>query len=185
MLHLPLQATIDDLDAEPLAIRLDMTRQEFQVVFAAALSSVPHAVGVNNHRGSLLTRHPGHMLWLMEEIRARDDLFFLDSFTTHASVALRIAEEAGVVAIVYTDISRDGMMKGVNVEATVALAQSINIPVIASGGVTNMDDIKELCTVEDKGITGTILGRSIYEGTIDLAEAHQYVESLNLNEKTN
>ena len=87
-------------------------------------------------------------------------------------------EEAGVVAIVYTDISRDGMMTGVNVDATVALAESINIPVIASGGVTNMDDIIELCEVEHSGITGTILGRSIYEGTIDLAAAHKYVESL-------
>ena len=87
-------------------------------------------------------------------------------------------EEAGVVAIVYTDIARDGMMKGVNIEATVELAKSINIPVIASGGVTNMDDIIELCKVEDAGITGTILGRSIYEGAIDLAEAHAYVEGL-------
>ena len=70
------------------------------------------------------------------------------------------------------------MMKGVNVEATKELAESINIPVIASGGVTNMDDIVNLCEVEESGITGTILGRSIYEGTIDLAKAHEYVESL-------
>jgi len=86
--------------------------------------------------------------------------------------------------IVYTDISRDGMMTGVNVEATEELAKSINIPVIASGGVTDMNDIIELCKVEGNGradgsgITGTILGRSIYEGTIDLAKAHEYVESL-------
>lgn len=87
-------------------------------------------------------------------------------------------EEAGVVAIIYTDIARDGMMTGVNIEATEELAKSINIPVIASGGVSNMNDIIELCKVESSGITGTILGRSIYEGTINLAQAHEYVESL-------
>lgn len=70
------------------------------------------------------------------------------------------------------------MMKGVNVDETARLAASIRIPVIASGGVTNMDDIKALCAVEDSGIMGTILGRSIYEGSIDLAEAQRYVETV-------
>ncbi len=60
---------------------------------------MPHAVGVNGHRGSLLTRHPGHMQWLMEEIGARDGLFFVDSFTTHKSVALQIAGEHNVAAV--------------------------------------------------------------------------------------
>lgn len=127
----------------------------------------------------LCKQFPGHII---VGIDAKNGMVATDGWAEVSSVsAIKLAkgfEEAGVVAIVYTDISRDGMMKGVNVEATVALAESINIPVIASGGVTNMDDIKELCTVEDKGITGTILGRSIYEGTINLAEAHQYVESL-------
>lgn len=67
-------------------------------MFALALTTVPHAVGVNSHRGSLLTRHPGHMLWLMEEIQARDELFFVDSYTTHESVALQLAKEVGVSA---------------------------------------------------------------------------------------
>ena len=80
-------------------------------------------------------------------------------------------EDDGVEAIVYTDISRDGMMQGVNVEATRKLAQAINIPVVASGGVTNLDDIRNLKVGEDDGIMGAILGRSLYEGTIDLAEA--------------
>lgn len=87
-------------------------------------------------------------------------------------------EQAGVSAIVYTDIARDGMMQGVNVEETARLAESISIPVIASGGVTNMDDIKALLTVENKGVMGTILGRSIYEGTIDLAEAQRFVDKV-------
>jgi phosphoribosylformimino-5-aminoimidazole carboxamide ribotide isomerase len=87
-------------------------------------------------------------------------------------------EQAGVSAIIYTDIARDGMMTGVNVEETAKLAASISIPVIASGGVTNLDDIKALLAVENKGVMGTILGRSIYEGTIDLAEAQRLVDGV-------
>ena len=86
-------------------------------------------------------------------------------------------EADGVEAIIYTDISRDGMMQGVNVEATVKLAQAVNIPVIASGGITNMDDIKALNAVEDEGIMGAITGRAIYEGTLDFAAAQAWVDS--------
>ncbi len=98
LLHLPLQAKPNDTIQEPLGIRLDMSRSEFSETFEEALTSVPHAIGVNSHRGSLLTRHPGHMRWLMEEIQARDDLFFIDSFTTHESIALKVAVETGVDA---------------------------------------------------------------------------------------
>lgn len=80
-------------------------------------------------------------------------------------------EEDGVEAIIYTDISRDGMMGGVNVEATANLARAIRIPVIASGGITDINDIKALCAVEDDGVMGAITGRAIYEGTLDFAEA--------------
>lgn len=86
-------------------------------------------------------------------------------------------EEDGVSAIVYTDISRDGMMQGVNIEATVRLAQAVNIPIIASGGITSMDDIKALKAVEDEGIMGAITGRAIYEGTIDLAECQAWLDA--------
>jgi polysaccharide deacetylase 2 family uncharacterized protein YibQ len=99
LLHLPLQANSDDKDDEPVGIDLDMSREAVGATFEVALNSVPHVVGVNSHRGSLLTRHPGHMQWLMEEISARDDLFFVDSYTTAASVALQIANEAGVSAV--------------------------------------------------------------------------------------
>ena len=85
-------------------------------------------------------------------------------------------EDQGVSAIVYTDISRDGMMQGVNVEATRQLAESISIPVIASGGVTNIDDIKQLSSVSDSGIDGVIIGRALYERTIDLKQAQQFVD---------
>tara|TARA_R110000822_G_scaffold159476_24_gene299557 strand:- start:81126 stop:81791 length:666 start_codon:yes stop_codon:yes gene_type:complete len=80
-------------------------------------------------------------------------------------------ESDGVSAIVYTDIDRDGMMQGVNVEATLAMAKASSIPVIASGGITNMDDIVALNRVANQGILGAITGRAIYEGTLDVAEA--------------
>jgi len=99
LLHLPLQAQADQGRDEPSEIGLDMSRAQVGAVFEEALDSVPHATGINSHRGSLLTRHPGHMMWLMEEISDRDGLFFIDSFTHHESVALQIARESGVEAV--------------------------------------------------------------------------------------
>ena len=85
-------------------------------------------------------------------------------------------ERYGVESIIYTDISRDGMMQGVNVEATVRLAQAVNIPVIASGGVTSITDIERLCAVSDEGVSGVVIGRALYEGGLDLAEAQAHVD---------
>jgi len=82
-------------------------------------------------------------------------------------------EADGVAAIVYTDIARDGMMQGVNVEATVAMARASTIPVIASGGITDIDDIRALKAVANQGICGAITGRAIYEGTLDVAQAQK------------
>ena len=99
LVHLPLQSVGHGEAVESGAITLDMSRESFSAAFSNAMSSVPYAVGVNNHRGSLLTRHPGHMQWLMEDILATDGLFFVDSYTTHESVALQIASENGVPAL--------------------------------------------------------------------------------------
>lgn len=101
LLHLPLQAMTEgeSAETEPGAILLDMSRTEFARSFAASIASVPHAVGVSNHQGSLLTQHPGHMSWLMEEIEAQGALFFVDSYTTHRSIALALALEGGVPAV--------------------------------------------------------------------------------------
>ncbi len=84
---------------------------------------------------------------------------------------------AGVSSIVYTDIARDGMMQGVNVQATAALARACGLPVIASGGVTNLDDIRRLKTVAHEGVIGAITGRAIYEGSLNLAEAQQLADA--------
>ncbi|PWQ99920.1 1-(5-phosphoribosyl)-5-[(5-phosphoribosylamino)methylideneamino]imidazole-4-carboxamide isomerase [Leucothrix pacifica] len=127
----------------------------------------------------LCAKFPGHII---VGIDAKNGMVATDGWaeesTTSAIDLAQKFEKAGVSAIVYTDIARDGMMQGVNIDETVRLAESISIPVIASGGVTNMDDIKGLLEVESRGVSGTILGRSIYEGTIDLAEAQQYVDSV-------
>ena len=98
LLHLPLEAANFDGRADPDVIMLDMSRAEFARVFDRAIRSVPFAIGVSSHRGSLLTRHPGTMEWLMEAIRQHHCMFFIDSYTTPESVALRIAREAGVSA---------------------------------------------------------------------------------------
>lgn len=87
-------------------------------------------------------------------------------------------EDDGVNGIIYTDIGRDGMMSGVNIEATVKLAESVRIPVIASGGLTGLNDIRALCAVEAGCVAGAIAGRAIYEGSIDFAEAQKLADSL-------
>lgn len=84
----------------------------------------------------------------------------------------------GVTSIVYTDIARDGMMQGVNVEATLKLAQEGGIPVIASGGVTNIEDIRALAAVAKQGILGAITGRAIYEGTLDVRQAQTLADQI-------
>jgi phosphoribosylformimino-5-aminoimidazole carboxamide ribotide isomerase len=87
-------------------------------------------------------------------------------------------EDYGVEAIIYTDIGRDGMLSGINIEATVKLAQQLDIPVIASGGLSNMADIEKLCAVEDQGIEGVICGRAIYSGDLDFKAAQEKADSL-------
>lgn len=97
--------------------------------------------------------------------------------TVQATDLAKRFEQDGVDAIVYTDIARDGMMQGVNVEATLAMAHASSIPVIASGGITDMKDIEALSAVADQGICGAITGRAIYEGTLDMQEAQKYCDS--------
>ncbi|MFT5425227.1 MAG: phosphoribosylformimino-5-aminoimidazole carboxamide ribotide isomerase [Gammaproteobacteria bacterium] len=92
-------------------------------------------------------------------------------------------QDDGVVSIIFTDIGRDGMMNNVNTEATVELCKHISIPVIASGGITNLDDIRSLAAVADEGIEGAITGRAIYEGTLDFAEAQKLADKICTNKK--
>ncbi len=112
---------------------------------------------------------------------ARDGKVATDGWsklTGHEVVDLaRKFQDYGVEGVIYTDIGRDGMLTGINVDATVRLAEALDVPVIASGGLSGMADIEKLCNVESSGVEGVICGRSIYTGALDFKAALQYVES--------
>jgi phosphoribosylformimino-5-aminoimidazole carboxamide ribotide isomerase len=127
----------------------------------------------------LCAEYPGHIIVGLDAKDGRVAVDGWSKLSKHDVIDLaRIFERYGVEAIVYTDISRDGMMQGVNVEATVRLAQAISIPVIASGGVSTLDDVRALCAVEKEGIMGAIIGRALYDGAIDLVEAQQLANTV-------
>jgi phosphoribosylformimino-5-aminoimidazole carboxamide ribotide isomerase len=127
--------------------------------------------------GEVCKRFPGHIIVGLD---AKDGLVATDGWaevsTLKATDLAKRFEQDGVSAIVYTDIARDGMMQGVNVEQTVAMAKASKIPVIASGGITNMDDIRALKAAASAGILGAITGRAIYEGTLDVREAQAFCD---------
>ncbi|WP_455196880.1 1-(5-phosphoribosyl)-5-[(5-phosphoribosylamino)methylideneamino]imidazole-4-carboxamide isomerase [Kaarinaea lacus] len=137
------------------------------------------AVNTPHFVSDLCLNFPGHIIVGLD---AKDGKVAIDGWSKlsrHDVIDMaQKFEQDGVNSIVYTDISRDGMMSGVNVEATVKLAQSIHIPVIASGGITNLDDIRALCEVADEGIMGAITGRAIYEGTLDFAEGQKLADEM-------
>ena len=126
------------------------------------------------------TAFGGHIIVGLD---ARDGKVATDGWsklTRHEVVDLaRKFEDWGVESIIYTDIGRDGMLSGINVEATVRLAQALSIPVIASGGLSNMTDIEQLCAVESEGVEGVICGRAIYSGDLDFAVAQRRADELN------
>ena len=143
------------------------------VIIGTKAVSAPHFVN------DLCLEFPGHIIVGLD---AKDGKVAIDGWSKlskHDVIDMaQHFEQDGVVSIVYTDIGRDGMMSGVNVDSTVKLAQAVNIPVIASGGITNLDDIRALCQVADEGIMGAITGRAIYEGTLDFAEGQKLADEL-------
>jgi phosphoribosylformimino-5-aminoimidazole carboxamide ribotide isomerase len=115
---------------------------------------------------------PGHIIVGLDAKGGKVATDGWSKLTGHDVLDLaRKYENLGVEAIIYTDIGRDGMLSGVNMEATVELAKQVTIPIIASGGVTDLSDIQKLIDSQDDGVAGAILGRSIYEGTLDFAKA--------------
>jgi phosphoribosylformimino-5-aminoimidazole carboxamide ribotide isomerase len=121
---------------------------------------------------------PGHVIVGLD---ARDGKVATDGWsklTGHDVIDLaKRFQDYGVEAVIYTDIGRDGMMTGINIEATVRLAKALTVPVIASGGLNSLDDVKRLCAVEDEGIVGAVTGRAVYEGTLDFKKALALAES--------
>ncbi len=126
------------------------------------------------------TAFPGHIIVGLD---AKDGKVATDGWsklTKHDVIDIaKKFEGYGVESIIYTDIGRDGMLSGVNIDATVKLAQALTIPVIASGGLSNMLDIEKLCAVEGEGIQGVICGRAIYSGDLDFAAAQVRADELN------
>lgn len=143
------------------------------VILGTKAVTAPHFVA------DACVEFPGHVLVGLD---ARDGKLAVDGWSklsNHDVVDLaQHFQRDGVEAVVYTDISRDGTGAGVNVAATVALATSISIPVIASGGVRGLDDVRALCAVADEGIVGAITGRALYEGDLDFAEGQRLADEL-------
>jgi phosphoribosylformimino-5-aminoimidazole carboxamide ribotide isomerase len=143
------------------------------VIIGTKAISAPHFVN------DLCLEFPGHIIVGLDAKDGKLAIKGWSKLSNHdvIDIAQRF-EQDGVTAIVYTDISRDGMLTGVNIAATVGLARAVNIPIIASGGVTHLDDVKSLCEVAEEGIAGVIIGRALYEGSIDLADAQALVAKL-------
>jgi phosphoribosylformimino-5-aminoimidazole carboxamide ribotide isomerase len=143
------------------------------VIIGTKAVSTPHFIN------DLCMEFPGHVIVGLD---AKDGKVAIDGWSKlsrHDLIDLaRQFERDGVEAIVYTDISRDGMMTGVNVQATARLAAAVTIPVIASGGITNLDDIRRLCAAQESGIIGAITGRALYEGSLDFAEGQRLADAL-------
>jgi phosphoribosylformimino-5-aminoimidazole carboxamide ribotide isomerase len=143
------------------------------VILGSKAASAPHFIA------DVCVEFPGHII---VGIDGRDGKVAIEGWSKlsqHDVVDLaQHFERDGVEAIIFTDIGRDGMLSGVNVDATVELARAVSIPIIASGGITSLDDVRALCGVADEGIMGAITGRAIYEGTLDFAAGQRLADEL-------
>ncbi len=167
---LPIQVGGGIRDEQAIDAYLDAGVQ-FVIIGTKAVQE-PHFIN------DLCLEYPGHIIVGLDAKDGRVAVNGWSKLSKHNVIDLaQVFERYGVEAIVYTDISRDGMMQCVNVDATVRLAQAIGIPVIASGGVSTLDDVRALCAVEQEGIMGAIIGRALYEGGIDLAAAQQLADA--------
>ena len=141
------------------------------VIIGTRAVTTPHFVS------DVCLEFPGHIIVGLD---AKDGKLATNGWSKlshHDAIDMaRRFEEDGVAAIIFTDIGRDGMLNSVNIEATVRLCRAITIPVIASGGITNLADIRRLCEAREEGIYGAITGRAIYENTLDFAAAQRLAD---------
>jgi phosphoribosylformimino-5-aminoimidazole carboxamide ribotide isomerase len=169
--NLPIQIGGGIRDEETVQSYLDAGVQ--YVIIGTKAVNAPHFIN------DLCMEFPGHIIVGLDAKEGKVAIDGWSKLSKHDVVDMaKHFEEDGVSAIIYTDIGRDGMMTGVNIEATVKLAQAISIPVIASGGITNIEDVKALCAVADEGIMGAITGRAIYEGSLDFAAGQALADEL-------
>jgi phosphoribosylformimino-5-aminoimidazole carboxamide ribotide isomerase len=142
------------------------------VIIGTKAVTTPHFVA------DVCMEFPGHIIVGLDVRDGRLAIEGWSKLSHHNAIDLaQRFEEEGVAAIVHTDISRDGMLNGVNIASTVELAREIAVPVIASGGITNLEDIRALCEVAHEGIEGAITGRAIYEGTLNFHEAQRFADT--------
>jgi phosphoribosylformimino-5-aminoimidazole carboxamide ribotide isomerase len=169
--HVPIQVGGGIRSEETIASYLEAGVR--YVIVGTKAVTAPHFVQ------DICLEFPSHV---MVGLDVRDGKVAIEGWSKlsrHDAVDLaRQFEEDGVEAIIFTDIRRDGMMNGLNLDATVEFARQLKIPVIASGGVTNLDDIRALCAVEAEGIAGAVTGRAIYEGSLDLRAAQSLADEL-------
>lgn len=143
------------------------------VIIGTKAVTAPHFVS------DICLEFPGHIIVGLDVRDGKVAIEGWSKLSRHDAVDIALQfEEDGVEAIIFTDIRRDGMMNGLNLDATVEFARHLRIPVIASGGVTNLDDIRALVAVESEGIAGAVTGRAIYEGTLDFRVAQDLADRL-------
>jgi phosphoribosylformimino-5-aminoimidazole carboxamide ribotide isomerase len=169
--ELPIQVGGGIRDEETIQAYLDVGVQ--YVILGTKAVNAPHFVG------DMCAEFHGHIIVGLD---AKDGKVAIDGWSKlsgHDVIDLaKKYQDQGVEAIVYTDIGRDGMMTGANVKATAKLANSISIPVIASGGISSLDDIRNICAATDSGIMGAITGRALYEGSLNFTEAQKLADDL-------
>ena len=143
------------------------------VIIGTRAVTAPHFVN------DLCLEFPGHIIVGLDARNGKVAVDGWSKLSHHDAIDMaQRFEQDGVEAIIFTDISRDGMMNGVNIDSTVEMARAITIPVIASGGITDLEDIRALCAVADEGIQGAITGRAIYEGSLDFGAAQKLADQL-------
>lgn len=169
--NIPLQVGGGIRDEDTIQTYLDVGVS--YVIIGTRAVTTPHFVS------DVCLEFPGHIIVGLDAKNGKLATDGWSKLSNHdANDMAQRFEEDGVAAIIFTDIDRDGMLNSLNIEATVNLCSKISIPVIASGGVTNLKDIRSLCEITEEGIFGVITGRAIYEGTLDFAEAQKLAKKV-------
>ena len=168
---IPVQVGGGIRDEDTIQTYLDVGVQ--YVIIGTRAVTTPHFVS------DVCLEFPGHIIVGLDARNGKVATEGWSKLSHHdvTDMALRFEEE-GVSSIIFTDIGRDGMMTSINIDSTLDLCRHISIPVIASGGISNMDDISRLCEVADEGIEGAITGKAIYEGTLDFQAAQTLADKL-------
>lgn len=168
---IPLQVGGGIRDEDTIQTYLDVG-VSFVIVGTKAVTT-PHFVS------DICLEFPGHIIVGLDAKNGKLATNGWSKLSHHGVIDMaKRFEDEGVAAIIFTDISRDGMMNSINIEATLELCRQVTIPIIASGGITNLNDVRALCEVAAEGIAGAITGRAIYEGTLDFAAAQKLADKI-------